>query len=1460
MAYQDKRGQGLIVVAALMWVALIAGPVAAQGRVYVQDSPAAQQLLRKSSQLAEADRPAQAVRQLQQVIERYPHKLLKRSRGLYVDATEAVRRRVQAKPALREAYQRVFGAKAQRLLDQAKQGGPAAGELESLMARYPATEASLKAGLLAAGVYLERGNGDAAIGVLAPLADHPHLGKHKARYHYLNALGGLLADRDSHLTRHRKALRKLGADEQLAAVDSLSNQLDRSALTSTQADGRIDAGPRPTPAIGSKPIWTHRWLHFPEPQSENQARLIRQRESALEEYPPGLHPEVVGASVYLNARQGIQALDRVSGRVQWFHRRARPEQSNQQLDREDLIRRRILAMRRGETGIHPRGVLVTERSVYGVLGAGFNSGDEAAGRTAVTALKRADGAQRWETTAAEAGGQLDELAFYGTPHRAGDRLLVLAQRASGRASIDVFLIALDRATGEPAWQRHIASLMGGQRLGALPVQVRVAEGRVFLSGPGGMAAAVEPRSGTMQWIRVPRGAAGEDGDDEGDEDGGLFARRWQSHPKQALKLSSKPVLTEAGLLVSRSGLEQPPVLLNPRTGKPVRAISGDAWSKPGRLHAVGGDVLLVSRQHVTRFDGASLEMQWQHRLNTPLAEHGLEPAITRQFVAVLTKRGVTALDLGTGNLAMQKTLEPAGHLVAASDQLLVASRKRLHSYMGWTTARPGLEKRIEAHPTDPTPALSLAYLAEVTGHPDAVLAAADDALAALDRLAERDLNQASEQRGKVFDSLLSLARDSDELAHAVRRSLFERVARIADSPTQQIEYHLALGQLLAAMDKPEAAVDHYQTVLTQRRLAKQKLVLGGTRRRADLEARSRLRQLIAKAGRSIYRDYEDAAKQRLARLRQRGAGAEKMLELAARYPFAKAATTARVRAAERLIQAGRSNEAAIELRRAYGRAGNAKQRARIVGRLARLYLSDDRTDRARAWLEQVRRQHPDLKLKRDGKAITLDRWIDELAKAGAGAQGLAKLRLPLGKARQAGGELMRVADDASANDRVLLRDERTLTLHAGPALKRQWKAELPNQGDDADWQLRRLNQEQVVLFSPNDGGRVLVLNGQTGQIAWPMQKGKALLDDEVGDPPDRLAQAGDQDVEAALGNVRLQERGDVVVRGNVEVQLLGQRGRVQARNGERGDDSSAVRVVTTSTVIAIVGQRGRAVGLAAHTGRVLWRTQLGVESVGDVAVSPRALAVAGRHGAGGEATYLRLELLDPITGERLHKPIDQNKGATPRWVGFAGRHVVVASESEMQAYNLDRHAEPAWSRSRDDGVFYPIAWGGRHWLGIVARTSDAREIELYNPATGALLNRLNLATMGGLSQLTTPSHCHLANLKAAMAIDKNGQVAWRDAIELPGKRLRGQAATERFLVVAGHRAEADGDSTGRARLYLIERDTGRLRHTFTLPEALSDQTISRFTPVAGGVAVTTDNDTLLIPPDAAPKATNNAEQ
>jgi outer membrane protein assembly factor BamB len=1391
--------------------ALLVVPSSASGQeggagnvpVYVEDSPAAEELMAEALQRIEQDQVTEGVRRLQQIIRDYPKKLMEQGPGRYVDAHLAVRQRLVDDPALHEAYTALFESQARRQLRQATEPRPRIEALEEVVATYPLTNAGLEAGLLLAGLYLERAEPDSAASTLDSFADHPDRNEHEGRYHYLQAVTGLLGDDQPRLQEHRSALQQGDHQPNLDQLEQLAGAVDRPVAVKEAPRRLGEVGAPPEAETLASPLWRHQLSAADG--GEGDESLQRRLEARQGESAPSALPVVAGDRIYLNGFGRVQALDRISGRVLWNH-----HAGEAWTDWDIGQRRRMSVM--GRLLSSPRGVAVNSDTVFAVIGrvaTDRESRDNAA--PVLRAIHRRTGRRQWQLKAGDVAERLNGAHFYGTPLRDGQRLFLLARQQQAAAGIeDVFLVAVGASEGKARWHRHVMSIaMPGRRQSQPRVRMTRDGGRLYLSDPIGTAAAVETRTGTVRWVRMPEGAGKALEEDFRRQ----LRRRRNGLPR------GRPVRVPSGLIVPRPMLDQPAVLLEPHSGRHQRDLNGEAWASRQRLIPVGEDVLAIADRELTLFDGRDLTPRWQHRLGSPVAGAEVSPAVTEQFLVIPTEQALVVLSRSDGQQLARQVVDATGHVMAQAGQILLASHERLSSFMEWRRARDGLQCQIEEMQGDPGPALSLASLALQTGHADQVLNAVDQALRILEEgeAAEREPHQR-----QLFRQLLRLTREAEPAGEELRHDLFDRVATIADTPTQQVIYHLTFGQFLESTADVEAAAEHYQTVLNQSALAERAYELEGVQRHAGREARVRLRHLLEEHGREVYERFDREAGRQLAMLGDT-TDPDSLLEIARQYPFATAATEARLRAARRLIDDGRINEAVIQLRLAYQRAGDTDRREQIVGRLAALYEARGRADRARRWLRRVKRQYPELRPYHDGHPLAMERWLERLADASAPEASLPRISPALSHVETIDGtplgRLGERAPEAPIRDRVLIRDGRTLRLLVGPAFDEKWTANLP---EAEQWQLIRADDQQVLAWS--SAGHLLALDGRTGERAWPVQRAPGLL--ALVGKPSPVDEAETQQEQQFLQMLNL---------GGL------QRQRAEEARQEQGDYFAAVG----PSVVTVVGRFGRAVGLAAHTGEVLWRAQLPVDRVEGVTAGESAVAIHGVDGVGTDARADRVVLLGAVTGDRLSAPLELDE--QPQWLGFAGDRVVVAADA-VYAFSLsDGHQ--LWRTSIEEGRLADRGWASQH---VVTLLGAGGWLAALDPETGEQRGRFSFGRgrqlragrlVGDQTYLLTRDHVR--------AVNGQGAELWRDAVNLPEKVLQSQAVTERYVVLTAETTpeqdeEGPAAQAGRERhLFLVDRETGRLEREYRLSRAL-EGSIQRMVPIQQGLVVCTDARSLLL--------------
>ncbi len=530
--------------------------------------------------------------------------------------------------------------------------------------------------------------------------------------------------------------------------------------------------------------------------------------------------------------------------------------------------------------------------------------------TALLALDRATGKVMRRLEPKDIDDSLASAVFQGTPINADGRILVLMRRNQLSGFQDSFLVSIDAQTGRPVWRRYLSSAATLNRTFRPTIaQMIMHDGRIYVADSLGSTACLDARTGMVFWLAVMP-----DFQQAADS---MADRPWiRPNGENTSWRNSLPVLVDAGLVVPglSSSMLSGATLMDPQTGKVLRQLHDADWTQADYFMSAGNDVLIVGAT-LRLMDGKTLTPRWSRRLGDeqPAAPQG-RAVVTQDRVFVPLGDGLAVVGLADGVKIDRQPLPSPGNLLVLDDQLIVADNQNVFDYMDWSRAETRLQKALAMDAQNPRPALALAYLGMTAGHTQAVAEGVDRALAMLTRDA-RGAIDASPRQHEVFTQLLVLGQNS-LLDNALRRGIFDKLESAAAGPADQVAYHLARGDLAVELGNPSEAVDHYQSILTDPALASQVDRWSDGLRQSGLVARSRLDEIIRKAGSKAYERYDVLASQRLAELLSSGADAQAFLELARQYPLAQAVPQELQAAAASLEKAGNLKNAIFQLRRA----------------------------------------------------------------------------------------------------------------------------------------------------------------------------------------------------------------------------------------------------------------------------------------------------------------------------------------------------------------------------------------------------------------------------------------------------------------------------------------------------------------------------------------------------------------
>lgn len=1360
--------------------------------VYIEDSPAAMELVGEARELRDQNRLTDAAARWQRVVDEHAGKLVPVKDGLFTEVSRWAWTQLAADAELLAVYRQIYGPAAERTLTEAQARPLDTAPRESILRKQFVTEPALTAGLELAAIFLERADPAGALSVLDELGAHPDADRAAARRHELAATAALLLRDEKTLASHRAALEAAAATDALARLDALAPRL--------QPPSRVaaDAVAVPREAL-ERPLWE---LAFAQPEP-----IGRQNYPGNAAVPSlSTLPVADDDRLYLNELSRVTAVDRFSGRKLWEFVAA-PSAG---------AARSSLVARMGRSLPDRRAALVLGDRVLAVVGQATNwpvrvEGGE--GGTSLIALAREDGRGLWRVQPQDLDPTLDRSYFQGTPLASYDRVFAIVRRNQASGFQDAFVVAVSVADGKLLWRRHVSSAVTQSRYATgAPPQMRLHGGRLYVGDSLAAVSAIDARSGATIWTRVLVEAddAGERGLDADGQEGTFDA--------------APPVAVEAGLLVPPGNAGGRLAILDADTGHDRGLVAAELTEATRYLLQAGDDVVTVGPT-VSRLNGRTLERQW----SVPVPGDGPRggAVVAGNLVLVPTIDRLLMLALDTGREVGSMPLSTGGNVLVLDGQLVVADASAARSYMPWHDAYQALLAQSQAHPDDPRPGLAIAHLALAAGERGAVIEGVEAALAALDRAPD-----AEAMHREVFAQLLGFAAPSRTSDVSLREELLERAAAVSNGAEQEVAYHLALGGLLEETGRATQAAEHFQAVLMSPTLASQLYTQAESSRQAGLEAQRRLTEVVSLHGREVYAAFDAQASSELAELLARGADAQTLAELANRYPLAAAAPRALLEAGELLARQGRLADAAAPVRRAYARADDPALRADAAGRLATLYQQQGRPRLATQWLRRVAREHPDIRPSRDGQPVSVDTWLAELATQRGVTGSAAPLALPLRDPVSIAGVLLTPFDKGSATglrDRFLVRDGRTLRAYGVPALRQAWESPMPAE----DAQLMSLDSAHAVFWSPATSS-LHTIDLRTGEPAYPPLVARDALA-SLGDAAQREADRPDAQRQFMQ---MIDVAGPIVVR----------EGRVVV---DRAAREEGYLVAIGESVVVLADRAGAVVGIDRQTGRPLWQRLVEIDQVARADVGEDAVAITGVSGLGSDAVSGVVQVLDLVTGEpRL--PLLEDKDA-PQWSGFVSAGgvpaLVVATADRVTTHRLT-DGVVLWRLSI---AGQPLT--GRGWTSpeLLMLESNGNALIAVDPAAGEMLHRLELGPQGrgGLRDVSlVDGQWQVAGSSGLTALSGEGQVLYRDAIVALGDHVVGQWVSDTHVVALGvaeddmERRQAQviiqpgeqgqrivvfggdvGQDAREYQLYALDRSTGSLtdevRLTFDTPEPLA---------------------------------------
>ncbi|MCC6428963.1 MAG: PQQ-binding-like beta-propeller repeat protein [Phycisphaerales bacterium] len=838
---------------------------------YVDDSVLARESLSRLADLMAAGNIGEAARVIQAVLDTETDRVIETAgdANLYIGVRTAIHAELLARPDLLERYRRNEEPIAEALL--------AEGRLAEVERSRLLTRSGFESALRLTQEHIEFARFEAARLLLEQLDQHPD-----RKDPELSPLAAQLAREIArYLPRPAvQALAQRWADEAKVPPGDLTPVPWPAAWK--ESIGRDSTGRGPAPAIDGLVEGPLQSAYLSSDASADfRAAQDQPRDDIMSSgRTPWAFPMIVGDDVVVNDGRAVTAFDRFTLSALWrkdFSESARDSDLDAEPDPRSAGYMRV---EEANTVAAAEGVAV---AAMGIL-----SQQSREGNNQIHGVEIATGRPLWSIYPGDIADTL-RLAETRGPVVIDQTTAIITLRkdSAARRLLSTYMAGVDLWSGKTRWLRLIGSAgsLGSfsTRPGETPI---IHEGIIYRGDDAGLVCAIEAATGRVRWIRILKGEA--------------VLRAGDSSPPFA---SQAPVIDGDSIIVlapAQRGL----CALSMQDGKIV--ATRDMAGLPLPIHyllsagsGAGRRLVVVSNNQMAM-------------LPLPLTDSSrgaLVPAVGEPgFLGRIVVMDDTLAAPIPGGLLLAKAAAPrepqfrplahTGNLVSSGSNLLVADTWRLHSFLSWDDADALLSARMKADPADPRPALALAELAYRAQHFDRLLPAADHALSALIASPQSAITQ--QVKPRLFTSLLDMVRaaTSAPLPNPAQArpeprindltlvdALVTRLERVAETPTETLQWLVSLGALREIEGKPSDACAAYQRIIEDPRLAENPWRQASPPIRGRQLAITSLRRVIGSMGIAAYARFSAELDAEFAALPE-GLSAEELEALASRYPVA----------------------------------------------------------------------------------------------------------------------------------------------------------------------------------------------------------------------------------------------------------------------------------------------------------------------------------------------------------------------------------------------------------------------------------------------------------------------------------------------------------------------------------------------------------------------------------------------
>lgn len=1170
-------------------------------------------------------------------------------------------------------------------------------------------------------------------------------------------------------------------------------------------------GPSPA-AIGPRdavPLWTMGWgeisgvlsLSEEDPGLNPAVQQMMRRQAAALVSQPVLE----GDAVLLNLGREVVSLDRYSGLVRW---RVGAPEVEEEVEHDEamtplLMQRRLLAamVRRGER----QGLSVSGGRAYAVMSAARGSGGGGSMVQHLVCLDASGGGVVWSVSPGDLATSSEQDAFSGEPLVLGDRVYVQLVRTQAGALSELEVVCFDADDGAELWRQFVGTVGAGR----VAVGMRTAslgtswEGdRLVLFHPAGLVAVLDPDDGVLSWVTSLPGRL------DGVE---VAAAENAGRPVSqvaALEHRSAEVWSAlpGGVLV-QPFLAGPGYLLRLEDGHLLGSTGGELRGLRELVRVGVEEVLAVGDELVVY--GPSLAIRDQIRVD------GVgDPVGAASGLGLWVRHGGSLLwvDPEGGVTEVWGSVSDEALYGANHEQVVLADTDGVSAYMSWPLARARLSAAVEEAGDDPSQGIRLAEVAMGQRDRSTVLSG----LGASWSLMQRPGWEAvPSERGGWFDRLVVLSQGNRWTGGRSSELMVSMLDRLSSTSSERAMVLLLRARSRVGSGDLAGAVEAYQSILLDEAMSRALLgwLGAGSGLPAGQTVRGELRELVSDHGQSVYRSFDARALLEM-RAAQERRDAEALSRVSRRYPASVWVRPALELAGRVALSQGRALEATLYLRQAYRLADRGEDAFGVLRLLHEAYGMLGSPQRQSMWVKRFVAAYPELRGRVEGLG-----WLTDAPSVDA-LPGWGRLS---GRAWPVSGVM---EAPLAGSDVVLSRDAQRLSL---------WR----QREGDAPELVRRVGFEGRIMVVGGDERDVLVTLMNPSQVVC--------LDRETGEERWRR-----DDLFTGEG------QGEVRREGEEQLRALGIH--AQALGGIRRLDvvrSRLVNGLVSDFRVVVMDQMGRLVGLDRATGQTVWRQSVSLSGVTSVALNEWVVVLLGQRREPGQPVRTVVVMVDTLTGELLHEPIEAEQPIFSVCLDGSDR-MMTLQQRGVVCYDL-LTGEERWAHRAADGVvFQRPFWNAGGFLAIRDQRGVLHVVETDGGEL-VLRERSRLAPRASVSPIREADGVlYVAWGMTLAAVDHEGDVLWRAVAGGPNQQIQGHWLTGDRVVVAVTEALAVG---GESETYLemYERSTGRLvsRRRLDGLDQMSDFSRSGVSASGmvvnrrntGGVLLGTESEALEAEPD-----------